>query len=59
MVLQVLQPLDFSDCYSDSPWFRQSVQEHEESIVRTNNEIKGLIKVNGVLLISNCKDFIL
>ena len=48
MVLQVLQPLEFSDCYSDSPWFRQSVQEHEESIVRTNNEIKGLIKVNRV-----------
>jgi len=41
----VLHPLEFSECYLDSPWFRKSIQEYEEELKRTNVEIKQMIKV--------------
>lgn len=40
-----LQPLEFVDCYSDSPWFRQSISEHEDELTRVNNQIKSILKV--------------
>eukprot|EP00794_Sanderia_malayensis_P007360 gene7360-8180_t len=39
-----LKPLEFSDCYLDSPYFRDFVYEHEKELESTNERIKGLIK---------------
>eukprot|EP00794_Sanderia_malayensis_P007582 gene7582-8421_t len=39
-----LKPLEFSDCYLDSPYFRDSVYEHEKELESTDERIKGLIK---------------
>lgn len=41
----VLLPLEFSECYIDSPWFRENIQHYEEELERTNSQIKQLIKV--------------
>ncbi|XP_039273762.1 rho GTPase-activating protein 26-like isoform X2 [Styela clava] len=40
----VLHPLEFSECFLDSPWFRQSIKEYEDELERTNSQIKSLIK---------------
>ncbi|XP_076819456.1 rho GTPase-activating protein 26-like isoform X2 [Clavelina lepadiformis] len=40
----VLHPLEFAECYLDSPWFRKSIQDYEEELERTNTQIKHLIK---------------
>ncbi len=39
-----LKPLEFSDCYRDSPYFREYVYEHEKELEKTNERIKGLTK---------------
>ncbi|XP_050434753.1 rho GTPase-activating protein 26 [Adelges cooleyi] len=39
-----LQPLEFSDCITDSPYFRQKLHDHEEELEKTNRQIKRLIK---------------
>lgn len=39
-----LKPLEYSDCYLDSPYFRDNVYEHERELERTSERIKGLIK---------------
>ncbi|XP_055974941.1 rho GTPase-activating protein 10 [Sorex fumeus] len=49
-----LQPLEFSDCYLDSPWFRERVRAHEAELERTNKFIKELIK-DGKNLIAATK----
>lgn len=49
-----LQPLEFSDCYLDSPWFRERVRAHEVELERTNKFIKELIK-DGKNLIAATK----
>lgn len=41
----VLQALEFSDCFLDSPWFRSGIKEHEDELEKTNTQIKLLIKV--------------
>jgi len=46
----VLQPLEFSDCYTDSPWFRQSIKEHEDALTRTSNAIKEICKESKLLI---------
>ena len=43
-----LQPLEFSDCLTDSPYFREKLHTHEKEIERTSKSIKALI--------SECKD---
>uniref|UniRef100_H2ZLM1 Rho GTPase-activating protein 10 n=1 Tax=Ciona savignyi TaxID=51511 RepID=H2ZLM1_CIOSA len=40
----VLHPLEFSECFLDSPWFRQSIQQYEDELETTNTQIKQLIK---------------
>ena len=45
-----LQPLEFSDCLTDSPYFREKLHTHEKELERTNKAIKGLI--------SECKDLL-
>ncbi|XP_058577195.1 rho GTPase-activating protein 10 isoform X3 [Neofelis nebulosa] len=49
-----LQPLEFSDCYLDSPWFRERIRAHEAELERTNKFIKELIK-DGKNLIAATK----
>nr|XP_056711439.1 rho GTPase-activating protein 10 isoform X1 [Euleptes europaea] len=50
-----LQPLEFSDCYLDSPWFRERVRAHEAELEKTNKFIKELIK-DGKSLIAATKN---
>lgn len=47
-------PLEFSDCYLDSPWFRERIRAHEAELERTNKFIKELIK-DGKNLIAATK----
>ncbi|XP_041444663.1 rho GTPase-activating protein 26-like isoform X3 [Xenopus laevis] len=39
-----LPPLEFSDCYLDSPQFRDRLKSHETELDKTNKFIKELIK---------------
>ncbi|KAM8939053.1 rho GTPase-activating protein 10 [Pelodytes ibericus] len=39
-----LQPLEFSECYLDSPWLRERIRAHEAELDRTNKFIKDLLK---------------
>lgn len=49
-----LQPLEFSDCYLDSPWFRERIRAHEAELEKTNKFIKELLK-DGKTLIAATK----
>ncbi|XP_038611209.1 rho GTPase-activating protein 10 [Tachyglossus aculeatus] len=49
-----LQALEFSDCYLDSPWFRDRIRAHEAELDRTNKFIKDLLK-DGKNLIAATK----
>ncbi|KAM3937869.1 rho GTPase-activating protein 10 isoform 2-T2 [Leptodactylus fuscus] len=50
-----LQPLEFSDCYLDSPWLRERIRAHELELDRTNKFIKDLVK-DGKNLIAATKN---
>uniref|UniRef100_A0A670YST5 Rho GTPase activating protein 10 n=1 Tax=Pseudonaja textilis TaxID=8673 RepID=A0A670YST5_PSETE len=50
-----LQPLEFSDCYLDSPWFRERIRAHEAELEKTNKFIKELLK-DGKTLIAATKN---
>ncbi|XP_077156264.1 rho GTPase-activating protein 10 [Paroedura picta] len=50
-----LQPVEFSDCYLDSPWFRERIRAHEAELEKTNKFIKELIK-DGKSLIAATKN---
>ncbi|KAG9490722.1 rho GTPase-activating protein 26 isoform X1 [Eleutherodactylus coqui] len=39
-----LPPLEFTDCYLDSPQFRERLKSHETELEKTNKFIKELIK---------------
>ena len=39
-----LLPLEFTDCLSDSPYFRENLHAHERELDKTSSEIKGMIK---------------
>ena len=39
-----LMPLEFTDCLTDSPYFREILHSHERELERTNNSIKSLTK---------------
>lgn len=39
-----LQPLEFTECLTDSPTFREKLHTHEKELERTSQQIKGLIK---------------
>ncbi|XP_053330164.1 oligophrenin-1 isoform X2 [Spea bombifrons] len=49
-------PLEFSDCYLDSPCFRDSLKGYEQELERTNKFIKDVIK-DGNSLISAIKGY--
>ncbi|KAM9330453.1 rho GTPase-activating protein 10 [Gastrophryne carolinensis] len=50
-----LQPLEFSECYLDSPWLRERIRAHEAELERTNKFIKELLK-EGKNLIAATKN---
>lgn len=45
-----LEPLEFSDCLTDSPVFRSKLHEHEKELERTSKAIKNLINDGKELL---------
>ncbi|XP_014678936.1 PREDICTED: rho GTPase-activating protein 26-like, partial [Priapulus caudatus] len=45
-----LLPLEFSDCLSDSPYFRENIHAHERELENTSQQIKSMIK--------ECKDLL-
>ncbi|XP_064422554.1 oligophrenin-1 [Latimeria chalumnae] len=49
-------PLEFSDCYLDSPDFRERLKHYETDLERTNKFIKDVIK-DGNALISAIKSY--
>ncbi|XP_066496141.1 oligophrenin-1 [Tiliqua scincoides] len=49
-------PLEFSDCYLDSPDFRERLKCYEQELERTNKFIKDVIK-NGNALIGAIKNY--
>ncbi|CAH0560204.1 unnamed protein product [Brassicogethes aeneus] len=40
----VLPPLEFTECISDSPYFRENLHKHERELEKTNQHIKRIIK---------------
>lgn len=49
-----LHPLEFSECYLDSPSFREKIKSHEAELDKTNRFIKELYK-DGKNLINATK----
>lgn len=49
-----LHPLEFSECYLDSPGFRDKIKAHEAELDKTNRFIKELYK-DGKNLINATK----
>lgn len=49
-----LHPLEFSECYLDSPAFREKIKAHEAELDKTNRFIKELYK-DGKNLINATK----
>lgn len=49
-----LHPLEFSECYLDSPCFREKIKAHEAELDKTNRFIKELYK-DGKNLINATK----
>ncbi|CAD1477891.1 unnamed protein product, partial [Heterotrigona itama] len=45
-----LKPLEFTDCLTDSPYFRENLHYHERELDKTSQQIKRLIKVVKDLL---------
>ncbi|KFO29883.1 Oligophrenin-1 [Fukomys damarensis] len=43
-------PLEFSDCYLDSPDFRERLKCYEQELERTNKFIKDVIKDGNALI---------
>ncbi|XP_056643046.1 rho GTPase-activating protein 26 isoform X2 [Diorhabda carinulata] len=48
----VLPPLEFTECLSDSPYFRENLHKHERELEKTNQHIKRIIKEVKDLLTS-------
>lgn len=39
-----LLPLEFTECLTDSPFFRENLHAHEKELERTSQAIKSLIR---------------
>lgn len=46
----VLRPLEYSECVTDSPFFRETLQAHEKELESTGDAIKVLAKACKRLL---------
>lgn len=53
-----LMPLEFTDCLTDSPWFRENLHKHEKELDKTSQQIKRLIKEVKDLLQAAKRKFI-
>ncbi|XP_034952396.1 rho GTPase-activating protein 26 isoform X2 [Chelonus insularis] len=47
-----LKPLEFTDCLTDSPYFRENLHYHERELDKTSQQIKRLVKEVKDLLIA-------
>ncbi|XP_014787913.1 rho GTPase-activating protein 26 [Octopus bimaculoides] len=45
-----LRPLEFAECLTDSPYFRENLHEHEKELERTSKSIKSLIACGKELI---------
>ncbi|CAF0901214.1 unnamed protein product [Didymodactylos carnosus] len=52
MVLK-LPPLEFTECLTDSPDFREKLRQHESELENTSNSIKTLIKKLNEVMVAN------
>lgn len=53
-----LKPLEFTDCLTDSPYFRENLHYHERELEKTSQQIKRLVKeVKDLLLAAKSKSF--
>lgn len=52
-----LPPLEFTECMSDSPHFRENLHKHEKELENTNQQIKRLIKEVKDLLTAAKREF--
>lgn len=52
-----LQPLEFTDCITDSPYFRENLHAHERELQKTSQQIKRLIKEVKDLLNAAKREF--
>lgn len=51
-----LKPLEFTDCLTDSPYFRENLHYHERELEKTSQQIKRLVKeVKDLLLAAKSK----
>lgn len=53
-----LQPLEFTDCLTDSPYFREKLHSHEKELEKTSEQIKRLVKEVKTLLSAAKRKFI-
>lgn len=54
----VLPPLEFTECLSDSPYFRENLHKHERELEKTNQHIKRIIKeIKDLLAAAKRKSF--
>lgn len=49
-----LEPLEFAECLTDSPSFREKLHDHEKELERTNKAIKSLVN-DGKELVTAAK----
>ncbi len=54
-----LHPLEFSECYLDSPNFREKIKAHEAELDKTNRFIKELYKDGKNLINATKRELIL
>lgn len=55
-----LPPLEFTECMTDSPYFRENLHKHERELEKTNQQIKKIIKeVKDVLNSAKRKNYFL
>lgn len=40
----IMEPLEFTECLVDSPFFREKLHFHEKELEKTSQQIKQLIK---------------
>lgn len=52
-----LLPLEFTDCLTNSPYFRENLHAHEKELERTSQSIKVLIKEVKDLLTAAKREF--
>jgi len=52
-----LKPLEFTDCLTDSPYFRENLHYHERELEKTSQQIKRLVKEVKDLLLAAKSEF--